>query len=176
MANKYYFTCSQRSRWKVGTYIDCALCYSVLIQWLLNGKRKSITFAVPMVWQKIITHIDIPAWQMLLGFQKRLTQFNWKLRILIVNLLWSQCHLVLKIPSQFQMHATILKVTEYRCDNTENCKQDLARKSRQVHKIITYAWSVVVDTHPSSMPCNEIKMPSRLRDKKNRALYCSGKI
>lgn len=69
-------------------------------------------------------------------------------------------------PSQFHMHATILKVTEYRCDNTENCKQDLARKSRQVHKIITYAWSVVVDTHPSSMPCNEIKMPSRLRDKK----------
>ena len=48
----YYFGCKvgdQDKSW--APHICCTVCYSGLTQWL-NGKRKAMTFAVPMVWRE----------------------------------------------------------------------------------------------------------------------------
>ncbi|XP_075185891.1 olfactory receptor 2AP1-like [Anomaloglossus baeobatrachus] len=56
VAYKYYFDCQvgdQDKNW--APHVCCTVCYSGLTQWL-NGKRKGLTFAVPMVWREQKDH------------------------------------------------------------------------------------------------------------------------
>ncbi|KAI6659906.1 hypothetical protein LOD99_14246 [Oopsacas minuta] len=53
---KYYFGCKvgdQDKNW--APHICCTVCYASLIQWL-NGKKKSMPFAVPMIWREPKNH------------------------------------------------------------------------------------------------------------------------
>lgn len=56
IAYKYYSGCTigdQDKSWL--PHICCTVCYFGLTQWL-NGKRKAMPFAVPMVWHKLKDH------------------------------------------------------------------------------------------------------------------------
>jgi len=55
-AYKHYFGCQlgdQDKTW--APHVCCTVCYSGLTQWL-NGKRKKMPFAVPMVWREPTNH------------------------------------------------------------------------------------------------------------------------
>ena len=56
IADKYYFGCQvgdQDKSWAPD--ICCGKCYAFLTQWL-NGKQKSMPFAVPKVWHEPTNH------------------------------------------------------------------------------------------------------------------------
>ena len=58
IAYKHYFRCQvgdQDKSWAPHTC--CKNCYASLTQWL-NGKRKRIPFAVPMVWREPTNHFS----------------------------------------------------------------------------------------------------------------------
>ena len=58
IACKHYFGCQvgdQDKSW--APHMCCRNCYASLTQWL-NGKRKSMSFAVPMVWHKPTNHFS----------------------------------------------------------------------------------------------------------------------
>ena len=70
---KYYFGCKvgdQDKSW--APHICCTVCFSGLTQWL-NGKRKAMPFAVPMIWREPKNHIDDCYFCMtkIVGFSKK---------------------------------------------------------------------------------------------------------
>jgi len=57
VAYKYYFGCKVGDQEKTcAPHICCKNCYVGLTQWI-NGKRKSMPFAVPMIWREPTNHI-----------------------------------------------------------------------------------------------------------------------
>lgn len=57
-AYRYYFGCKvgdQDKTW--APHNSCTVCYTGLTQWL-NGKRKGLPFAVPMVWREPTNHVS----------------------------------------------------------------------------------------------------------------------
>ena len=58
VAYKYYFGCKVGDQDKLcAPHICCRNCYACLTQWL-NGKRKSMPFAVTTVWRKPTNHFS----------------------------------------------------------------------------------------------------------------------
>ena len=58
IAYKHYFGCQVGDQDKfLAPHICCRNCYASLTQWL-NGKRKSMPFAVPMMWRKPTNHFS----------------------------------------------------------------------------------------------------------------------
>src|SRR5215470_1287932 len=58
IAYKYYFGCQVGDQDKCwAPHICCTVCNSTLAKWL-NGTRKSLPFAVPMVWREPKNHVD----------------------------------------------------------------------------------------------------------------------
>ena len=56
MAYKYYLGCKVGDQDKIWVpHICCKTCYAALTQWL-NGKRKGMLFAVPMIWREQTNH------------------------------------------------------------------------------------------------------------------------
>ena len=56
-AYKHYFVCQVKDQDKSWNLVCCRNCYASLTQWL-NRKRKSMPFAVPMVWHEPTNHFS----------------------------------------------------------------------------------------------------------------------
>ena len=58
VAHQHYFECKIGDQDKLWIpYIYCKNCYTGLTEWL-NGKQKSMPFAVPMIWREPTNHAN----------------------------------------------------------------------------------------------------------------------